>query len=96
MAIWPISTRINSPKNDDADLLKPLADSNACWPPAVPDASTGGTRRMAACWNSDGAVLREGAMRVGDYPISGKSYWVTMTGVAALGMFGVVLMLAVQ
>ena len=43
-----------------------------------------------------GAVWREGAMRVGDYPVSGKPYWLTMTGVAALGMFGVVLMLAVQ
>src|SRR3954471_8958612 len=30
MAIWPISTRVNSPKNDDADLLKPLADADAC------------------------------------------------------------------
>jgi hypothetical protein len=35
-------------------------------------------------------------MRVGDYPVSGKPYWLTMTGVAALGLFGVVLMLAVQ
>ena len=33
MAIWPISTRVNSPKNDDADLLEPLADADACWPP---------------------------------------------------------------
>jgi hypothetical protein len=35
-------------------------------------------------------------MRVGDYPVSGKPYWLTMTGVAALGLFGVVLILAVQ
>jgi hypothetical protein len=35
-------------------------------------------------------------MRVGDYPVSGKPYWLTMTGVAALGMVGVVLMLAVH
>jgi len=35
-------------------------------------------------------------MKIGDYPVSGTSYWLTMTGVAALGMFGVVLMLAVQ
>jgi hypothetical protein len=35
-------------------------------------------------------------MRVGDYPVSGTPYWLTMTGVAALGMVGVVLMLAVQ
>src|SRR6188472_1870655 len=33
MEIWPISTRVNSPKNDDADLLEPLADADACWPP---------------------------------------------------------------
>jgi putative SOS response-associated peptidase YedK len=32
MAIWPISTRVNSPKNDDPDLLEPLADADACWP----------------------------------------------------------------
>ena len=30
--MWPISTRVNSPKNDDADLLKPLAHADACWP----------------------------------------------------------------
>jgi putative SOS response-associated peptidase YedK len=30
MTMWPISTRVNSPKNDDADLLTPvLADSSA-------------------------------------------------------------------
>jgi hypothetical protein len=39
---------------------------------------------------------REGVMRVGDYPVFGKPYWLTMTGVAALGMVGVVLMLAVH
>src|SRR5215207_7659355 len=33
MIIWPISTRVNSPKNDDADLLEPLADADAFWPP---------------------------------------------------------------
>jgi len=33
MIIWPISTRVNSPKNDDADLLEQLADADACWPP---------------------------------------------------------------
>jgi len=35
-------------------------------------------------------------MSIGDYPASGPSYWLTMTGVAALGMVGVALMLAVQ
>ena len=34
-------------------------------------------------------------MRIGDYP-AGAPYWLTMTGVAALGMVGVVLMIAVQ
>ena len=34
-------------------------------------------------------------MRIGDYPVSGAPYW-QMTGVAALGMVGVVLMTAVQ
>src|SRR5215207_6817236 len=33
LIIWPISTRVNSPKNDGADLLEPLADAGACWPP---------------------------------------------------------------
>jgi len=42
------------------------------------------------------ALLAEGAMRVGDYPVSGKPYWLTMTGVAALEIVRVVLMLAVQ
>jgi putative SOS response-associated peptidase YedK len=32
MEIWPITTRVNSPKNDDADLLEPLADADACRP----------------------------------------------------------------
>ena len=35
-------------------------------------------------------------MRIGDYPVSGAPYWLTMTGVAALGMVGVVLMIDVQ
>jgi hypothetical protein len=35
-------------------------------------------------------------MSVGDYPVSGKSYWLTMTGVATLGIVGVVLMLVVK
>ena len=36
---------------------------------------------------------RVAAMRIGDYPVSGGPYWLTMTGVAALGMVGVVLMI---
>ena len=35
-------------------------------------------------------------MRVGDYPVSGKPYWLTVTGVAAFEIVRVVLMLAVQ
>ena len=33
MTIWPISTRVNSPKNDDAQLLEPLAEADPYWPP---------------------------------------------------------------
>ncbi len=36
MAIWPISTRVNSPKNDDADLLKPLAPGTSPFRGAAP------------------------------------------------------------
>jgi putative SOS response-associated peptidase YedK len=32
MTMWPISTRVNSPRNDDADLLTPLAQPDASWP----------------------------------------------------------------
>ena len=35
-------------------------------------------------------------MNVGDYPVRGKPYWITFTGVAALAMVGLVLMLAVH
>jgi hypothetical protein len=35
-------------------------------------------------------------MTVGDYPSAGKPYWLTMTGVAALRLVGVALMLSVQ
>ena len=34
-------------------------------------------------------------MTIGDYPAAGTSYWLTMTGVAALGLVGVALMLSV-
>ena len=34
-------------------------------------------------------------MKVGDYPVSGKPYWATFMGVAALAMFGLLLMFAV-
>jgi len=39
---------------------------------------------------------REANMTIGDYPVSGKPYWFTMTGVAALGLVGVALMLSVM
>jgi putative SOS response-associated peptidase YedK len=32
MTLWPVSTRVNSPKNDDASLLEPLAEADASWP----------------------------------------------------------------
>jgi len=38
----------------------------------------------------------EANMTIGDYPVSGKPYWLTMTGVAALGLVGVALMLSVM
>ena len=95
MEIWPISTRVNSPKNDDADLLKPLADADASWRPDGPERAYGNPTHRSRLEGRT-ALLVEGAMRVGDYPVSGKPYWLTMTGVAALGVVGVVLMLAVQ
>jgi putative SOS response-associated peptidase YedK len=33
MTIWPVSTRVNSPKNDDPDLLDPVVDASAEMPP---------------------------------------------------------------
>jgi hypothetical protein len=35
-------------------------------------------------------------MKLGDYPVEGRPYWLTMTGVAALGMVGIAMMFAVQ
>ena len=31
--MWPISTRVNSPKNDDAGLLDVVLEADACAPP---------------------------------------------------------------
>jgi putative SOS response-associated peptidase YedK len=33
MMMWPVSTRVNTPKNDDADLLAPQAEADAYAPP---------------------------------------------------------------
>jgi hypothetical protein len=44
--------------------------------------------------NVDPEGTLEAIMTIGDYPAS--AYWVTMRGVAALGMVGVVLMLGVH
>jgi putative SOS response-associated peptidase YedK len=33
MTMWPISTRVNSPKNDDPDLLTPTVDASKPEPP---------------------------------------------------------------
>jgi putative SOS response-associated peptidase YedK len=33
MTMWPVSTRVNSPKNDDPDLLTPQVEADACAPP---------------------------------------------------------------
>jgi hypothetical protein len=37
----------------------------------------------------------EESMTIGDYPAAGTPYWLTMAGVAALGLVGVGLMLSV-
>jgi hypothetical protein len=33
MTMWPVSTRVNTPKNDDADLILPVVQADANWPP---------------------------------------------------------------
>jgi hypothetical protein len=33
MTMWPVSVRVNTPKNDDADLLVPFVDASADAPP---------------------------------------------------------------
>ena len=33
MTMWPVSTRVNTPKNDDADLLTPTVDPSEPEPP---------------------------------------------------------------
>jgi hypothetical protein len=35
MRMWPISTRVNAPENDDAALLDRTADPFDMWPPEV-------------------------------------------------------------
>ena len=35
-------------------------------------------------------------MELGDYPAAGKSYWMTMSGVVAIGVVGLALLLAVH
>ena len=50
-----------------------------------------GTQRRSPA-NEDG----EANMTIGDYPVSGKPYWLTMTGVAALGLVGVANLLSVM
>ena len=33
MTMWPVSTRVNTPKNDDPDILTPVVDADTTWPP---------------------------------------------------------------
>src|SRR5215207_521252 len=33
MTMWPVSTRVNSPKNDDPGVIEPALEANACAPP---------------------------------------------------------------
>ena len=35
-------------------------------------------------------------MKVGNYPVRGKPYWAAFMGIAALAMFGLMLMFAVH
>jgi hypothetical protein len=37
MTIWPVSTRVNTPKNDDPDLLVPFVQAD---PDAPPDGNS--------------------------------------------------------
>jgi putative SOS response-associated peptidase YedK len=37
MRMWPISTRVNSPKNDDADLLTPVSPDSSASPEGGPN-----------------------------------------------------------
>ncbi len=32
MTMWPVSTRVNTPKNDDPSLIEPLVEADASWP----------------------------------------------------------------
>ena len=64
--------------------------------PTVSLVTTCGTLAEARSLDGPPAAMMEANMTVGDYPVAGKSYWLTMTGVAALGLVGVALMLNVQ
>jgi putative SOS response-associated peptidase YedK len=33
MTMWPVSTRVNSPKNDDPEIIEPALEANAAAPP---------------------------------------------------------------
>jgi putative SOS response-associated peptidase YedK len=37
MTMWPISTRVNSPRSDDADLLTPMPAESSARPNGVPN-----------------------------------------------------------
>jgi hypothetical protein len=37
MTMWPISTRVNSPRNDDADLLTPMPRESSASPNGGPN-----------------------------------------------------------
>ena len=37
MRMWPISTRVNSPKNDDPDLLTPVSPDSSNTPAQAPN-----------------------------------------------------------
>jgi putative SOS response-associated peptidase YedK len=33
MTMWPVSTRVNSPKNDDPSIIEPALEADATPPP---------------------------------------------------------------
>src|SRR3954451_24969237 len=77
----------NAPQDNRAACFSPVT----LWPPA-PTGALHHTRRSVGRVNGALRGLNERRR----LSVSGKSYWLTMTGAATLGIVGVVLMLAVQ
>ena len=56
--MWPVSTRVNTPKNDDADLLAPQAEADAYAPPGRQQRVNEKARREAGLSTPSCEVLR--------------------------------------